>query len=109
MEVLSGAKALLAEGRIHFIQFEFNEMNIISRVFLKDFYDLLQGFSLYRLDSNRLIPLAGYSSTNEIFKFQNLLAVNDNFAADRLPPGKAGYSAPRAASRNQPDSLMRSS
>ena len=76
-EVLAGARRMLAGQRIKFIQFEFNEMNIISRVFLKDFYQLLEGYGIYRLDSGRLIPLLKYCSTNEIFKFQNLLAVSD--------------------------------
>jgi FkbM family methyltransferase len=76
-EVLTGARKMLAEQRIKFIQFEFNEMNIIARVFLKDFYKLLEGYRIYRLDSDRLIPLFKYCSANEIFKFQNLLAVDD--------------------------------
>lgn len=76
LEVLSGAKTMIAENKIGIIQFEFNEMNIISRVFLKDFYDILKDYNIYRLDSNRLIPLFEYNSTNEIFKFQNFLAVN---------------------------------
>lgn len=82
-EVLGGARRMVAEGRVHLIQFEFNEMNVISRVFLRDFYELLEGYSFYRLDTNGLIPLGGYSSTNEIFKFQNLLAVNDRLEAGR--------------------------
>lgn len=77
MDILRGATRMLAGNKIRVIQFEFNEMNIVSRVFLKDFYDLLEGFSFYRLDSNRLIGLGAYQSINEIFKFQNLLAVND--------------------------------
>lgn len=82
-EVLGGAKRMVAEGRVHLIQFEFNEMNVISRVFLRDFYEFLGGYSFYRLDTDGLIPLGGYSSTNEIFKFQNLLAVNDRLEAAR--------------------------
>jgi FkbM family methyltransferase len=76
LEVLSGATRMISENRIGIIQFEFNEMNIISRVFLKDFYEILKEYNIYRLDSNRLIPLFEYDSTNEIFKFQNFLAVN---------------------------------
>lgn len=75
LEVIVGAKKKISEGKIGIIQFEFNEMNIISRVFLKDFYDALSNYNIYRIDSKRLIPLFNYDSSNEIFKFQNFLAV----------------------------------
>jgi FkbM family methyltransferase len=74
--VLQGAEKLLQEDRIRVILFEFNEMNIISKVFLKDFYDLLKDFSFYRLGPKGLIPLWTYQSKNEIFQFQNILAVS---------------------------------
>lgn len=76
-EVLMGASNMLSNGKIDIIQFEFNEMNVISRVFLKDFYDILSDYSIYRIDSNKLIPLPRYQSRNEIFQFQNFLAVRD--------------------------------
>ncbi len=76
LAVLNGAKKMINENKIGIIQFEFNEMNIVSRVFLKDFYEILREYSIYRLDSNKLIPLIEYNSTNEIFKFQNFLAIN---------------------------------
>jgi FkbM family methyltransferase len=74
--ILCGAKKMLDSGQIKIIQFEFNEMNVISRVFLKDFFDLLADvYHLYRLDTSRLIPLFKYDAIDEIFKFQNILAV----------------------------------
>jgi FkbM family methyltransferase len=78
LEVLKGAKEMLAAGKIKLIQFEFNEMNIISRVFLKDFYDLMPNYDFFRLDSKCLIPLGAYSSMNEIFHFQNIIAIPQN-------------------------------
>ncbi|MCM0594201.1 MAG: FkbM family methyltransferase [Gloeotrichia echinulata IR180] len=75
LEVLIGASKMILYNQIDIIQFEFNEMNIISRVFLKDFYEILNNYNLYRLDSNRLIPLFSYESKNEIFQFQNFLAI----------------------------------
>ena len=54
---------------------EFNEMNIASRVFLKDFFALLNGFDPFRLNKTMLMPLSPYESRNEIFRFQNLIAV----------------------------------
>jgi FkbM family methyltransferase len=75
LEVLSGAKQMLAQEKIDIIQFEFSEMNVISRVFLRDFYHVLSDYNIYRIDSKRLIPLFDYSSSNEIFQFQNFLAI----------------------------------
>ena len=75
IEVLKGAKNKIDEKKIKIIQFEFNVCNVISRVFLKDFYEILLNYDIYRLDSNRLIPLLEYNFTNEIFQFQNFLAI----------------------------------
>jgi FkbM family methyltransferase len=75
--VLQGAKNMIDQNKIKIIQFEFNVANILSRIFLKDFYDLIkENFEFYRLDTDRLIYLGDYDSTNEIFKFQNILAIN---------------------------------
>ena len=74
MEVLRGAQELLEQKRLYAVQFEFNEMHIISRVFLRDFVKLFANFNLYRLLANHLQPL-NYGSHEEIFLFQNLLAV----------------------------------
>lgn len=76
-DVLKGGIQMINEGKIKIIQFEFNEMNIMSRVFLKDFYQILKDYRIYRLSEKRLIPLFQYDSTNEIFKFQNLLAIHN--------------------------------
>jgi FkbM family methyltransferase len=73
-DVLLGAKEMIQEGAIHLIQFEFNEMNVVSRRFLKDFVDLLHNYNLHRVHTDRLIPLE-YSSWEEIFLFQNFLAI----------------------------------
>lgn len=76
LAALRGATRLLSEQRIQLIQFEFNEMNVVARVFLRDFFQLLVGYQLYRLDSSRLIPLGDYDARNEIFKFQNIIAIS---------------------------------
>jgi FkbM family methyltransferase len=75
--VLQGALNMINHNRIKIIQFEFNVANILSKVFLKDFYELLgMNFEFYRLDTTRLIYLGDYDSINEIFKYQNILALN---------------------------------
>lgn len=81
LSVLRGARRMLASGCIGAIQFEFNEMNVLSRTFLLDFYKTLDGFLIYRLDSDRLIPEFAYNSRNEQFRYQNFLAVARSLAS----------------------------
>ena len=84
LNVLKGSQAMIQKNAIRAIQFEFNETNVFSRVFLKDFYDILRGYSFYRLLPHALLPLGRYSPRNEIFAFQNILALNDAFIGDSL-------------------------
>lgn len=74
LNVLRGAERLLKERRIKMIQFEFNSMLVSARVFLRDFYSLLNQYDIYRIDTERLIPLPHYDAKNEIFQFQNFFA-----------------------------------
>jgi FkbM family methyltransferase len=76
LEVLKGAANLLRENRIRAIQLEFNEMNVVSRVFFKDFHDLLPGYRFYRMLRDGLVALDPYSPLRcELFAFQNILAL----------------------------------
>lgn len=75
---LRGAERMLRERRVRCVLFEFNEMNVLERVFLRDFYELLTGFRFFRLNTRSLIPLGPYSPRNEIFQFQNILAVRED-------------------------------
>jgi len=72
---LSGARGKINEGLIDFIQFEFNAMNVFSRTFLYDFYNILSNYEIYRMHRAGLIPLGAYSPREEVFVFHNLLAV----------------------------------
>lgn len=78
LEALKGAKQMLDTQKIRIIQFEFGSMNVISRTFLKDFYDLLKGYNFYRCNTQKLDPLGAYNSINEIFQFQNILAIHSS-------------------------------
>ena len=80
LNVLRGASKLLADGRIQAVQFEFNSMNVVSRVFLRDFYQILPEFNLYRLHPAGLIPLKKYDVRNEIFVIQHFLAIKRGLA-----------------------------
>lgn len=84
LNVLKGAKQLLSGNTIKMIQFEFGECDVFSRVFLRDFYAMLPDYNIFRLDSERLIPLFDYASTNEIFRYQNFLAVRKDFPFQRV-------------------------
>jgi len=75
LAVLSGASRLLREGRIGHIQFEFNALHVYSRVFFRDFRNILPNHTLYRLLPKGLLPLDANITMTEIFGFQNFLAV----------------------------------
>lgn len=76
LECVRGAIDTIRSKGVRAIQFEFNEMNVASRTFLKDFYDILgSDWSFHRLDTKQLIPLGAYDSINEIYKFHNIVAL----------------------------------
>ena len=76
LNVMKGAKNLINQNRVEIIQLEFNEMNIVSKVFLKDFYDLLSHkFNFYRLLKDGMVALGNYTSLNEIFRYQDLILI----------------------------------
>lgn len=76
LNVLLGAKETLENNLIDVIQFEFNYTNIISKVFFSDFNRLLPGFTFYRIVRDGLVKLAPLSVFNEIFMYQNIIAIN---------------------------------
>lgn len=74
--VLQGASALLHAGGIAAIHFEFNEMNVYSRVYFRDFLDLLPDFDFYRMLPDGLIKLGPYrADLFELFAYQNIVAL----------------------------------
>lgn len=76
LAVLKGIKDLLSTGRIEAIHFEFNEMNTASRVFFRDFWDLLPNYEFYRLLPRGMVKLEKYSPVFcEIFAYQNIVAL----------------------------------
>lgn len=75
LAVLQGAESLLREGRIGCIHFEFNEMNVVSRVFFRDFRLLLEAYTLFRLLPEGLLKLPEIPLLTEIYAYQNIFAV----------------------------------
>jgi FkbM family methyltransferase len=80
LAILRGARRAILSGAIDLVQFEFNEMNVMSRVFFKDFYDVLPGYSFYRMVLNGLVPVGDYQPrSHELFILQNIVAVRNDF------------------------------
>ena len=77
LNVLLGTKNYLLNNKIKAIHFEFNEMNIVSKSFFKNFWDLLPNYTFYRiLPGGKLLKIKNYSPINcEIFAFQNIIAI----------------------------------
>ena len=76
MQVLLGLKDFIAEGKVGAIHFEFCEMNVVSRVFFKDYFDFLSKYDLYRLLPNSMLPMKVYKPYEcEIFAYQNIVAI----------------------------------
>ena len=76
LSILRGAAHTLAAGRIEAVQFEFGEMNVISRSFVRDFAALLPEHRLYRLLPDGLVPLDQQPVfVRELFAFQNIVAL----------------------------------
>jgi len=76
LNVLKGASQSIEKGLINIIQIEFNEMNVVSRSFMKDIVDMLPSYNFYRLLPGGMLPLGNYQALYfEIFAFQNLIAL----------------------------------
>jgi FkbM family methyltransferase len=76
LKILQGAQQYLSLGKIDIVHFEFNEMNVVSKTFMKDFYDILHEYSFFRLLPNGMLPLGNYQSAKcEIFLYQNIIAI----------------------------------
>ena len=80
LEVLKGFERHIRNNKVDLIHFEFNEMNIISRVFFKDIWDFLPNYNFFRMLPDGLVPMKQYSPVFcEIFAYQNIVAkLKDN-------------------------------
>lgn len=75
--VMSGCLESIKNNKIKAIHFEFNSMNIISKVFMKDFIKILPQYDFYRVLPNGLLKIEQNKILlTEIFGFQNIVAVN---------------------------------
>ena len=84
LNVLKGAIKLISRKAIDVVQFEFNEMNIYARVFLKDFYEALPGFDFFRMDEDKLVYLGPHNAILEVFRYQNFVAIRKELTPRHL-------------------------
>ena len=81
LDVLRGARRMLAERRIRLLTFEFGGTNIDTRTYVRDFFELLMPLGangLYRImPRGRLFHLPTYDETLEAFRTTNFLVVLD--------------------------------
>lgn len=75
LEVLKGATEMLRAKKLRFVQFEVTKCNLASRVFFKDFWDLLgSDFTIYRVLPQGLRKIDRYETQLEVFAEANFLA-----------------------------------
>ena len=75
LSVLEGAKKLLDNHKIDYIQFEFGGCNIDSRTFFQDFWYLLSDrYNIYKIVPRGLFQIKQYTELLEIFTCTNFLA-----------------------------------
>ena len=74
INVLKGAAQLLKDEKVGVIQFEFNEMNIITKTRFLDFMELLPGYDFFRMFPDGLVKLDYDPVSCEIYAFQNIVA-----------------------------------
>jgi FkbM family methyltransferase len=84
LEVMKGFLSFIKAGRVDAVQFEFNEMNVFSRVFFKDFWEMLPSFDFFRMLPDGIVRIEAYSPVYcEIFAYQNIVAIRKG-APDQL-------------------------
>lgn len=74
--VLRGGLNAIGQRKIKAIHFEFNEMNVASQVFFRNFWKILEGYRLYRLLPNEMMEIKEYKALwCEIYAYQNIVAI----------------------------------
>jgi len=88
LAVLKGAKHYISSGKIRAIHFEFNDSNVSSRTYFRDFWDFLPNYTLYRLLPNGMVKIKSYDPIFcEVFAYQNVVAILNHSNGIRLKAG----------------------
>lgn len=79
LKVFQGAKKMILQKAIRYIQFEFNYTSAFSHAFMDDFFAALPGYSFFRVLPQDLLPISEDDTPGiNIFNYQNILAVEDS-------------------------------
>ncbi|SVE01763.1 uncharacterized protein METZ01_LOCUS454617, partial [marine metagenome] len=78
LDVLYGGSSLLSDNKIRFIQFEFGEFNIDTRITFQELFTYLKsfGYTTYIVKHGRLVEIHVYDVIYEYHSATNYLAVN---------------------------------
>jgi FkbM family methyltransferase len=69
LSILRGAKRMLETGSVRYIQFEVSVASIDSRVFFRDFWEMLSGrYRLWRVLAHGLVEVSSYDESQEVFR-----------------------------------------
>jgi FkbM family methyltransferase len=90
LDVLLGAKTLLKNGRIDYLQFEYGRTYLDAGITLKQVFEYLSDmhYALFKILPIGLVHLEQFSPQYEDFEYSNFLAVNERFLSKILgnPP-----------------------
>jgi len=76
LKAMNGAKGMINNRKIDYIQFEFGGCNIDSKTYFQDFYYLLNdNYKIYRILKDGISEIKEYKETFEIFSTINFLAI----------------------------------
>ena len=77
LEALKGARGLIGDGLVDFIQMEYNQTWIAARVSLHDVFEFFEPYQyqLYKVIPRGLLRMGSYHYTLDDFYFSNILAV----------------------------------
>jgi FkbM family methyltransferase len=73
--VLLGAQRMLGERRVGRIMFEYGGTALDSHFFMREFFQLLDGYTLYRVLPDGLLPLGAYREQLEVAQYSNYVAM----------------------------------
>jgi FkbM family methyltransferase len=66
LAVLKGAGQKLRDGSISAVQFEFGPFSVYSRTHLRDFFEILSGYEIYRITEHALLSCGEWTPIQEI-------------------------------------------
>ncbi|MGD0340014.1 MAG: FkbM family methyltransferase [Bacteroidota bacterium] len=79
VNVILGAKGILQQGGIDFIQFEYGGTYIDARKLLKDVFEIFNGldYTIFLINPDRLIPYPRYDQRLENFQYKNFIIIRN--------------------------------